>query len=217
MIYESYYWKLELYKNYRYLLRFRTLKHVKAESFIKLEKTIMISAYIIRKLDDAEKIPPDFLEEKISVKKYMANDKIIDHLNWHHIEENYQLENELDDENNWKYFINQIIHSFTFMPVFNDSNNFDGIMLNSDKSKNKNLYYISLHEIIKLLLKISEGSIVESHKQREFKIHRDGSKIVKDMHQIFAKYEYPLGFKLDEIVNESLKGMLYIRDKMYYK
>ena len=55
MIYESYYWKNELYNNYRCLVRFMNLKRTRDESFGNMEKAIMMSTYIIRKLNDAEK------------------------------------------------------------------------------------------------------------------------------------------------------------------
>jgi len=149
MIYESYYWKNELYKNYRLIVKFISPKYRKDKHFIDLEKAIMISAYIIRKLDDAAKIPSYILNNEINIKKYIANKKIIDIMNWQRIEENYKLENEFEYKDNWRYFINQIIHSFTFIPIFDDNNRFTGIMLNSDKTKNDTLFYICISEIIK--------------------------------------------------------------------
>jgi hypothetical protein len=140
MIYESYYWKNELYKNYKCLVNFKKLKRIRDESFGKMEKAIMMSAYIIRKLNDAEKIPSDFITESIKLKKCKTNTKIIDHMNWHRIDENYQLKNGTVENHNWNFIFNQLIHSFTFLPVYNN-NKFCGILFNSDFTKNKYLFF----------------------------------------------------------------------------
>jgi len=212
MIYESYYWKNELYKNYKCLVNFRNLKRIKNESFGNMEKAIMMSAYIIRKLNDAEKIPFTFIIESIKLRRYKANNRVIDHMNFHRINENYQLNNGIIEKCKWNYIFNQLIHSFTFSPIF-DKNKFCGILFNSDFSKNKYLYYLNIKDIIKIILKISEGSIVEAHYERECKIDHDGQKVYGNIHLIKAKYTYPINFNLNTIVEKSMKGIIYKRDK----
>jgi len=210
MIYESYYWKNELYRNYRFIVKFISSKYIKNKHFIKIEKAIMISAYIIRKLDDAAKIPPYILNSEINIKKYIANEKIIDHMNWYRIEENYKLENEFEYKDNWRYFINQIIHSFTFIPIFDDNNRFSGIMLNSDKTKNKSLFYICISEIIKLILEISEGELTNAKYCRN-DIPDSWRNIYNDMKLIDGNYNYEPDFNLNEIMKNIKKGKFYKR------
>ena len=80
MISESCYWKDELYKCYLVLAKFINQTKYVESSFVKAEKAIMMSAYIIRKLDNAEKIPPDFLKSSITVSCYNKKaDRIVDH------------------------------------------------------------------------------------------------------------------------------------------
>lgn len=69
MIYESYYWKKELYSSFLVLAKFKQLKRPNELSYVKAEKALMIGAYIIRKLDEAQKIPPEILEKKVNEKK----------------------------------------------------------------------------------------------------------------------------------------------------
>jgi hypothetical protein len=211
MIYESYYWKNELYKNYRLIVKFISPKYRKDKHFIDLEKAIMISAYIIRKLDDAAKIPSYILNNEINIKKYIANKKTIDIMNWQLIEENYKLENEFEYKDNWKYFINQIIHSFTFIPIFDDNNRFTGIMLNSDKTKNDTLFYICINEIIKLILEISEGELAYAKYSRN-DISESWRNIYNDMKLIDGNYNYEPDFSLDEIMKNIEKEKFYKRN-----
>ena len=210
MIYESIYWKNELYRNYRFITKFINSKYRKEKHFVSIEKAIMMSAYIIRKLDDAIKIPPYFLNNEIIIKKYITNKKIIDHMNWYRIEENYKLEDEFEYRDNWRYFVNQIIHSFTFIPVFNDDNKFIGIMLNSDRTKNETLYYICIYDIIKLILEISEGDLSSTEYCRN-DINDGWRNIYNNMKLIDGKYSYESRFNLDEIIKNIKKGKYYKR------
>jgi len=136
-------------------------------------------------------------------------------MNWHRIDENYQLKNGIIENNNWRFIINQLIHSFTFLPVYND-NKFCGILFNSDSTKNKFLFFLHIKNILEMLLKISEGSIVESHSGRTCKINHDGQKVFGDMHLVKSKYAYSASFDLNKVVKESMKGIIYKRDKILH-
>ncbi len=211
MIYESYFWKNELLKSFQTICKFRYLKRINEGSCVKVEKSIMLSAYIIRKLKDAEKIPIEFIEEIIRVKRFELKEKIIDHSNWHKIDKNYKLDKHTTIEKEWKYFIDQIIHSFTFIFSYDENNIFDGFYINSDRSKNKELYFISIRDFIYLLLKISEGSIVESHSKRDIIKNNKGDIEFGAMKQIKAIYAYPNGFEINKILENSLRGIIYKR------
>ena len=64
MIHESYYWKKELYNSYITIAKFRKLKRRTDQSYVKIEKALMLGAYIVRKLDESKKIPPKLLDNK---------------------------------------------------------------------------------------------------------------------------------------------------------
>ena len=89
MIHESYYWKKELYNSFLTIARFRHLKRVNEQSQVKVEKALMIGAYIIRKLHDAQKIPPNFLSKKEQLEFSESKGTIVDHMNWHKIDTHY--------------------------------------------------------------------------------------------------------------------------------
>jgi hypothetical protein len=212
MITESYWWKYELYKRYKTIVQFISKKDIENNSTIDIELSIMICAYIIRKLNETEKIPPDFLKESIHTVKYSSKSFVIDHMNWWYIDKNYDLANTISENNNWNFFLNQIIHSFTFRPVGDKNGKLSGILINSDDTKDAYLYYLKIKDIIKLILKISEGDIVESHSHREIEIFDKGLKRPKEMKLISTKYGYPKDFNLDKIVNNSMQGVIFERE-----
>lgn len=205
MISESSYWKDELYKNYQTLVRFINLKRRDERSFIKAEKAIMMSAYIIRKLNEAEKIPPDFLKDSICLSEYSAINMHIDKFNSHHIDRNYNLSESKKHNDKIEFFIDQIIHSFVFFFIIDEGNNDFSILFNSDKTKKDSLFEISFEKIFEIILRISEGNISESHICFDEK--RGERKLTK------AKYSYPKDFDLKKIVRKSLRGKIYKRDK----
>ena len=205
MISESSYWKDELYKNYQTLARFIYLKRRDEHSFIKAEKAIMMSAYIIRKLNEAAKIPPEFLKNSICLTEYTAINTQIDKYNSHHIDRNYNLSESKKHNDKIEFFIDQIIHSFVFLFIIDENNNDFAILFNSDRTKIDSLFEISFEKIFEIILRISEGNISESHVCFDEKI---GERKLKT-----AKYSYPKDFDLKKIVRESLKGKIYKRDK----
>lgn len=205
MISESLYWKDELYKNYQILARFITLKRRDERSFIKAEKAIMMSAYIIRKLNEASKIPPAFLKDSICLIEYSAINMHIDKYNSHHIDRNYNLEENTKHNDKIEFFIDQIIHSFVFFFVIDENKKDFSILFNSDRTKKDSLYEISFEKIFEIILRISEGYIIERHEIR------DGE--TGEMKLKTAKYSYPRDFNLKKIARDTLKGRIYKRDK----
>ena len=205
MISESCYWKDELYKCYLILAKFINQTKYVESSFVKAEKAIMMSAYIIRKLDDAEKIPPAFLKDSITISYYnKASERVVDHYTSIDFDKNYNLETEDKETNSTLFFLDQIIHSFSYSIVFAENlKTPEGFFLNSDKTKNKKLYYFPLEKYLMLILKVSEGWIQSAHNHRDEKTN--------EMKLIKATYQYPDGFNLNKIVHDTFKGKIYKR------
>ncbi len=210
---DFYYWKNELYKSFKTICSFRQLRRPGELSFVNLEKAVMIAAYIVRKLKDAGKIPDFFLSENVSVIEFICKGNIIDILNSHRIDKHYSFKSDRPYSNSWEYFINQIIHSFTYILSYDDNNNFDGILINSDRTKDTSLYLLSIKDFLLLLLKISEGSITDSRYTRDFENGKNGELIPGPMKMINAVYGYPIQLDFNRIVEDSMDGNIYGRDK----
>lgn len=92
MINESYSWKKELHKSYINIVRFSFNKSRNDRDFVVLEKSLMMGAYICRKLQESEKLPPKFLKNKETIKtSKLSDDKIVDAFNSHQIDKNCNL------------------------------------------------------------------------------------------------------------------------------
>lgn len=176
MINESTYWQEELFKSSRWLVDALSKKRWLDRSYGKLEKSIMISAYSIRKLGEASKISKSFFQQEIDVEIYKKH-KIInqDNVAEEFIENIYDFKHRSTGKIKIGTLLNQIIHSHLFVPVFNANKQIAAILINSDYTKDKVVYLIKYKAIIDIILSNSSGSI-SLHKC----IIRDGNLYVTD-------------------------------------
>lgn len=151
MIWESSYWKNDLLKNADKLKKRLLQKRWTEISFVNLEKEIFISFYSIRKLVEAKKISNKLASTNINVISYKNNGKIVTHYNWHRIEECFDLEKPNREKQPLSFICNQLIHSYIFMPGFDDKNLLDSIFFSSDNKRNIRLYRLDIEVVIKLL------------------------------------------------------------------
>ena len=216
MINECYYWKKELYNSFLTISKFRHLKRTTTQSFVNVEKALMIGAFIIRKLNDAEKIPPDFLERKVKLDFSKSKGTIVDHMNWHKIETHYDFDKISKTEKDWKFIINQIIHSFTLFFSYDESNKLDGFFINSDVTKREALFFLSIKDLLIFFLTVSEGSITSASSYRKVTKDKNGNEELGEMKLKQALYSYPDNFDITKSVTNTLNGEIYIRTKSEY-
>ena len=166
MIWESDKWKSDLIKDADILQRWAKKKPSSRQAVL-FEKKIMISAYTIRKLIEAEKIGPDIKDEywNIEIKKFTKNnnEKQINLLNWHHIDKHYNLNDSFSTKNKTTLIkiCNLIIHSYIFCLSHDNENFVDGFFVTSDHEKENNLYWIKLDTFITLITEIGYLDIHE--------------------------------------------------------
>ena len=200
MIHESWFWKKELYNLYQVLYKAMRLKRFGNASYIKVEKAVILSAYIIRKLYDSQKLPPDFLSHQIEVSSF-PNLEPVDFLNTHRLNENYNFINGINEKRKYDFIINQVIHSFVFTLIFTENNRLSGILVNSDTSKNRALFEIDIYEYIKLILSVSEGDLTSSRFER----------IGDERIQTEGVYSYSLHFDINTVITNLKNGNIYKR------
>ncbi len=212
MIHESHFWKKELYNSFLTIAKFRHLKRITEQSQVNVEKALMIGAYIIRKLDDAQKIPQDFLTKKELLEFFEKKGTIVDHMNWHKIDTLYNFDKITKAEKDWRFIINQIIHSFSLFYSNDSSDKLDGFLINSDKTKKQALFFLPLETLLTIFLTISEGDITEAHFHRKF-IGNDsnGQPNFGEMKLTNAVYSYPDNLDIKTVIVNSLNGEFYKR------
>jgi hypothetical protein len=170
MIWESSVWREELQKElndfYNFLVN---IEASEAEYFnLRVEKFFFVSAFIIRKLAEANKLSDELISKDFSCIKYgrIKDDSIIDFLNCHHIERFYNLEKKEKYLLNLRDICNYFIHSFVFSTVHDANKKLCGVLVNSDRIKDKFLLYIELSTFIELINNVINDDIVSMNYNR---------------------------------------------------
>ena len=212
MIHESFHWKKQLYDNFLIVARFRFLQKRYKQSYMKIEKAILIGAYVIRKLDEAQKIPPKFLKTQEGISLCKSKGAIVDFMNWHHLERHYNLEETHKENKDWGFILNQIIHSYSLVYTFDSKNQLDGLLINSDWTKKKYLFFVPIKLILTMFLTISEGDITSAISEREIKATDNEGKIIYgEMRLKNANYTYPMGIDISTEIEKTIRGEIYKR------
>lgn len=154
MIYQSEYWKILLLKNAAFLRKINNRTRWTDTVFAELEKVIFLSFYSLRKLAESQKLSDSTIGAPIKLSVYLPLGKPVTRLNWHKIDELYNLNKKINITIPAVQLCNQFIHSYVFVPYFGYSGKkLIGLFFCSDKERNRRLFSIRLIQIIKLLEK----------------------------------------------------------------
>lgn len=165
MIWESSYWKDDLLSlSVKINTKYRIAPFTE-ELSVEFEKDIMISLYSIRKLIEAYKLSSDTKSIQLKVKSY-RNLKNVTLLNWHRIDELFDLDNPIDEKLQSNQLYNQIIHSYIFLIATGEERGIDGFFFCSDRMRNEKLYYIELTELDQFL--ITAGNDYPAHQSFDY-------------------------------------------------
>lgn len=156
MIHDSSYWKNSLCKHAEMLNEKLEQRVWRDSSFSKVEESVMLSCYIIRKLAEARGIADAKFQKSLQIRSFRANGETVALLNNHKIDSLYQLGNGTDITKPLSYVANQIIHSFMFATVFESVGKIKGIAFNSDRSKSKVLYMLELRPLVEAFASCGE-------------------------------------------------------------
>lgn len=144
MIWESSYWKEPLLEAATWLRRVRFRENTRERTYVRIEKEIFIGFYAIRKLLDTFKVSDSTKKAKYNI-VWHPNIKPVNDLNWHRIDELYDLERSGTEARDIGFLCNLFVHSFIF--VVSGEERLDGVFVASDKTKNKKVYFVSLSYI----------------------------------------------------------------------
>ena len=150
MIYESKFWKDDLLKQAKNLWSRVTQKRWTENSFARLEQTVMLGFYSIRKLIEAKKLSDLVANQDIEVFVYKSKDEPVTRINKSRIGKLYDFNDEQVISKSLIFFCNQFVHSYVFEIAVNENNCLDGIFASSDRERNQALYYIKIHKLINI-------------------------------------------------------------------
>lgn len=162
MIHDSSYWKDSLRKHCEMLNAKLEQRVWRGSSFSKVEQSVMLSCYIVRKLAEAKKIADAKFQTQLPMHSFRATGKTVELLNSDAIDSLYHLTEGTDVLKPLSYVANQLIHSFVFEPVFEEPGKIHGIAFNSDRSKGKELYLLKLRPLIKAFAACADSYISKS-------------------------------------------------------
>jgi hypothetical protein len=148
MIWESYYWKESLLKHAGDLRKRKTQKRWREASFGRVEETVMLAFYSIRKLIEAAKIATATSKMEIAVELYPWKGKRVTRLNWHKLDELYDSDSRITARIPLQRICNQMGHSYVFAIAHSDSGGLGGFLFVSDRDKHRHLHFLDVDEAI---------------------------------------------------------------------
>ncbi len=168
MIWDSVPWKQEIERRTSSLRRRKKQKRWGAASVAKLEQDVFYAAFAVRKLIEAFKVSNEVESLSIVVEEHPPRNKVVDVMNWHRIDELFDISSKKRRTFCPKELCHQIIHSFVFVPCLDDDTaSLSGFFIASDWQKKKNLFFVNIDEIIKMLEAIANDNIERSIGQRD--------------------------------------------------
>lgn len=166
MVYESCYWKDDLRSYATELRNISTCTTLDDEyRNYRLEKALLLSAFTVRLLLDANKLSDSFDSRNLKVDYYSAKrgaQESISPLNKRFIDERYfDLAKSTSSSISIRQLTNQLIHSaVVLMFSYDDTNRVIGFFVASDKDYEKRLCYCSLKEWISVVEAVEDDDVV---------------------------------------------------------
>jgi hypothetical protein len=156
MIWESGPWKAGLLNDARLLERWASKKNRPTQRGVIFEKKVFLAAYAIRRLFEAEKVCTVLKKKPIPCLRFPRTTTLADFLNWHRLDEHFDLAKPAPSILGVTALVNQIIHSFIFTLEVNEDDCVTRFFVASDRERTKNLFSIALCDFISLMREIGD-------------------------------------------------------------
>jgi len=151
MISESSYWKDELLETSVKLEAWQEADSLSEKDFFEIEREVFFAAYSIRKLIEAHKLSDNVVADHLNGATYLPTGKPITLLNWHKLEELYCLDERQETSLSLRFFCNQLIHSYIFFLLLDETGGLYGIYFSSDRKRSEALFEVSIEELRRIL------------------------------------------------------------------
>jgi hypothetical protein len=185
VIWESWPWKRELARLAAKMRRRMVQRRWSEASLAILERDVFVTGFAIRKLLDSHKLSDEAESIGIPATAHAARGRAVDIMNWHRIDELYDLGASHKLVISLRKFCDQVVHSFVFVPETDEGTGLQGFFLTSDRCKAERLLYFDIEDVVKAMERISADDIVsmETYREKvgdEMKIVRKSSKVPRD-------------------------------------
>jgi len=154
----------------------------------------MVSAYAIRKLLEAEKLPDSIASSKIRVMSYPLIERVPDSATWDRIDKHYDFTSEEVQTLDLDKLCNQFIHSFIWMRESDmERKRLVGIFVASDWARKTCLYRVDIESLIRLYRDVGLEEVASLHRRRDE----------------FGQWEYVSKLTADEVENGASDDRVY--------
>ncbi|MEK7995804.1 MAG: hypothetical protein AAB403_18555 [Planctomycetota bacterium] len=158
MISESWYWRTDLMKFASSLRKRANQKRWTDPSLCRCEQLIMVGFFYVRKLIDSRKLSRDFADRQIKLTAYPSTGKHVHLMNVHHdLDEFFDMGTHQQKTAKIEQIANQVIHSYIFYLVTEESGPLQGIIVASDVVRDRELLEFSLSDVIKIFELAGKG------------------------------------------------------------
>lgn len=154
MIWESHPWRAELCRIAERLGDLRAYLDWEDEDLaFEIERDVMVGAYAIRKLIEAQKVAQSTLSRTVEAETFALKGDVPDLMNWHHLDRFYDFETPTDVQVGPVDLCNQLIHSFIFMRESDREGGNDGtaglrgFFVASDRVRSAHLYRFDIDDL----------------------------------------------------------------------
>lgn len=142
----------------------------------------MLSAFMIRKLFDSDKVDKRINKKNVDVIIYKSNSNKINKLKNIFPERYFDIETPTQSKINIKDICNQIIHSYIFILIKNEKNELQSFCFASDYDKFKHLIEISIDNYISIVNEVgnyysSSESYIYDNKKQDYIVYHDDETI----------------------------------------
>jgi hypothetical protein len=118
----------------------------------------MVGFFYVRKLIDSRKLSRDFADRQIKLTAYPSNGKHVHLMNVHHdLDEFFDMDTHRHKTLKIEQIANQVIHSYIFYLVTEESGPLRGIIVASDVVRDRELLELSLSDVMKIFELAGKG------------------------------------------------------------
>lgn len=160
MIHDSTPWRSELWKHSQWLQKYKTQKRWPEASLVRLEESIVLCAYIARKLAEAHKLPEACLALHVPATKYPRLKSCMTYMNWHKLPEHYDLDNGEHDKIHVPKLLNLLIHSYVLILGVDEQDGFHSVIFNSDRTRSEAVWNIRAAHFVQLIERVATDDIM---------------------------------------------------------
>jgi len=96
---------------------------------------------------------------------------------------------------------------------YDNSNKFDGFIINSDRTKKESLFFLTLKNLFTIFLTVSEGDMTSASWKRQLISKENVKPIFGEMKLEETVYNFPKEFNLEKVIFETMEGNIYVRSE----